>query len=112
MATLLEGHIKRKVVKQTVMTTVYGVTKFGAKLQIKKQLKDIREFPIDSIDDASKYVASKTFDSLNEVFESSQRIQAWLTSCAGVISKDDKSQVSWVTPLGFPVVQPYYKVRY
>ena len=112
IARILEGHIKRKVVKQTVMTTVYGVTKFGARLQIKKQLKDLRDFPIDSIDDASKYVASKTFDSLNEVFESSQRIQAWLTSCAGVISKDDKSQVSWVTPLGFPVVQPYYKVRY
>ena len=111
IAKILEGHIKRKVVKQTVMTTVYGVTKFGAKLQIKKQLKDIRDFPVDSIDDASKYVASKTFDSLNEVFESSQRIQAWLTSCAGVISKDDKSQVSWNTPLGFPVVQPYYKVR-
>ena len=111
IAKILEGHIKRKVVKQTVMTTVYGVTKFGANLQIKKQLKDIREFPVDSIDDASKYVASKTFDSLNEVFESSQRIQAWLTECAGVISKDCKSQVSWFTPLGFPVVQPYFKVR-
>ena len=112
LARVLEGHIKRKVVKQTVMTTVYGVTKYGAKLQIKKQLKDIREFPLDCVDDASKYVAAKTFDSLNEVFESSQRIQSWLTECAGVISKDCKSQVSWVTPLGFPVVQPYYKVTF
>lgn len=36
---MLEGFIKRKVIKQTVMTTVYGVTKYGAKLQIAKQLK-------------------------------------------------------------------------
>lgn len=36
---MLEGFIKRKVIKQTVMTTVYGVTKYGAKLQIAKQLR-------------------------------------------------------------------------
>jgi len=109
LAKILEGHIKRKVVKQTVMTTVYGVTRYGAKLQIKKQLKDIREFPLDSVDEASNYGSTKTFDSLNEAVESSQRIQSWLTECAAVISKNCKSEVSWVTPLGFPVIQPYYK---
>ena len=54
--------------KQTVMTTVYGVTNYGATLQIKKQLKDIEEFPIDHLDHASKYLAKKTFESLNELF--------------------------------------------
>jgi len=39
IAQCLEGQIKRKVIKQTVMTTVYGVTRFGARLQIMKQLK-------------------------------------------------------------------------
>lgn len=38
-AQILEGKITRKVIKQTVMTTVYGVTRFGAKMQIAKQLK-------------------------------------------------------------------------
>lgn len=38
IAQVLEGHITRKVIKQTVMTTVYGVTKFGARLQITRQL--------------------------------------------------------------------------
>ena len=37
-AAVLEGFVRRKVIKQTVMTTVYGVTKFGARLQIAKQL--------------------------------------------------------------------------
>lgn len=38
-AVLLENFVRRKVIKQTVMTTVYGVTRFGARLQIAKQLK-------------------------------------------------------------------------
>ena len=41
IAQVLEGFIQRKVIKQTIMTTVYGVTKFGAKLQIAKQLKGL-----------------------------------------------------------------------
>ena len=39
IAKALKGYIKRKVIKQTVMTTVYGVTMFGARMQIAKQLK-------------------------------------------------------------------------
>ena len=39
VAQVLEGYVRRKVVKQTVMTTVYGVTRFGARLQIARQLK-------------------------------------------------------------------------
>lgn len=39
IAQALEGHVKRKVIKQTIMTTVYGVTRYGARLQIAKQLK-------------------------------------------------------------------------
>lgn len=45
IAQVLEGFISRKVVKQTVMTVVYGVTRFGGRLQIEKRLKEIDEFP-------------------------------------------------------------------
>ena len=37
------------------MTTVYGVTGYGAKLQIAKQLKDIDEFPQDKVNEG-KYI--------------------------------------------------------
>ena len=33
VARTLDGFVRRKVIKQTVMTTVYGVTAYGAKLQ-------------------------------------------------------------------------------
>lgn len=91
------------------MTTVYGVTKYGATKQIARQLKDIDEFPTHMVDQGSKYLANKTFESLNEMFTSSQEIQEWFTECAKVISGECKSNVEWVTPLGFPVVQPYSK---
>lgn len=45
IAQVLEGFINRKVVKQTVMTVVYGVTRYGGRLQIEKRLKEIDEFP-------------------------------------------------------------------
>lgn len=44
IAQALEGFISRKVVKQTVMTVVYGVTRYGGRLQIEKRLKEIDEF--------------------------------------------------------------------
>lgn len=59
IAKTLEGFVKRKVIKQTVMTTVYGVTRFGARLQIAKQLKDIEDFPKEAVWAASSYLTSK-----------------------------------------------------
>jgi len=41
------------------MTTVYGVTKFGARLQIAKQLKDIDDFPKQHVWAASLYLTSE-----------------------------------------------------
>lgn len=38
----------RKVIKQTVMTTIYGVTMFGARQQIKRQLRAL-EIPNEKV---------------------------------------------------------------
>lgn len=45
VAQMLEGFITRKVVKQTVMTVVYGVTRYGGRLQIEKRLRELTDFP-------------------------------------------------------------------
>nr|XP_049705055.1 DNA-directed RNA polymerase, mitochondrial [Helicoverpa armigera] len=108
-AVILENFVRRKVIKQTVMTTVYGVTKFGARLQIAKQLKDIDEFPKEHVWSCSQYLTTKTFDSLREMFTSTKLIQDWFTDCAKLISAVCGESVEWVTPLGLPVVQPYYR---
>ncbi|XP_055889371.1 DNA-directed RNA polymerase, mitochondrial-like [Biomphalaria glabrata] len=107
IAKVLEGFVKRKVIKQTIMTTVYGVTRFGAKLQIHRQLKDIKDFPIEQAWPASIYLTHTTFSCLREMFTATKDIQDWLTETARQISTF--APVDWVTPLGFPVLQPYFK---
>lgn len=110
VAKILSTYVRRKVIKQTVMTTVYGVTRYGARLQIARQLKDIDEFPKDWVWPASTYLTSKTFESLREMFNSTREIQDWFTECARLISGVCGRNVEWVTPLGLPVVQPYNRV--
>ncbi|XP_043252193.1 DNA-directed RNA polymerase, mitochondrial-like [Colletes gigas] len=88
IAKVLEKFVKRKVIKQTVMTSVYGVTKYGAKYQIAKQLKDIENFPEEYVWAGSiyMYLTEKTFYTLRTMFTSAREIQDWFTKCARIIS--------------------------
>ncbi|KAM4549447.1 DNA-directed RNA polymerase, mitochondrial isoform 2-T2 [Odontesthes bonariensis] len=110
IAQVLQGFISRKVVKQTVMTVVYGVTRYGGRLQIEKRLKEIDEFPKEHIWDASHYLVRLVFSGLKEMFTGTREIQDWLTESARLISKSGHT-VEWVTPLGLPVIQPYHRTR-
>ncbi|KAL3427294.1 DNA-directed RNA mitochondrial polymerase [Phlyctema vagabunda] len=90
MAQCLSGKITRKVVKQTVMTNVYGVTYVGAKAQVKKQLvaaypdlpnnTEINPFKL------SAYIVTKIFASLASMFGGAHDIQHWFGECASRIS--------------------------
>ncbi|KAL5996080.1 DNA-directed RNA polymerase 1B, mitochondrial [Asimina triloba] len=106
-AKLLIDQVDRKLVKQTVMTSVYGVTYIGARDQIKRRLKER-----DSIADekqlfaASCYAAKITLTALEEMFQAARGIMSWLGDCAKIIASENHP-VRWTTPLGLPVVQPY-----
>ncbi|XP_051928758.1 DNA-directed RNA polymerase, mitochondrial isoform X1 [Hippocampus zosterae] len=110
IAQILEGFINRKVVKQTVMTVVYGVTRYGGRLQIEKRLKEIDEFPKEYVWEASHYLVRQVFSGLKEMFTGTREIQDWLTDSARLISKAGHT-VQWVTPLGLPIIQPYHRTR-
>ncbi|KAI4231164.1 MAG: hypothetical protein LQ349_005783, partial [Xanthoria aureola] len=85
VARILDGKITRKVVKQTVMTNVYGVTFTGAKLQVIRQLKEL--FPdLPNHLTAGGYVAKKIFKALANMFNGAHDIQYWLGDCAGRIA--------------------------
>ena len=58
-AKMLIGKIARKVVKQTVMTTVYGVTFVGAREQIERQLQDRGDVPLEECYLAAAYLAKQ-----------------------------------------------------
>uniref|UniRef100_A0A8P4KTD6 DNA-directed RNA polymerase n=1 Tax=Dicentrarchus labrax TaxID=13489 RepID=A0A8P4KTD6_DICLA len=110
IAKILEGFINRKVVKQTVMTVVYGVTRYGGRLQIAKRLKEIDVFPKEHVWSASNYLVHLVFSGLKEMFKGTRQIQDWLTESARFISKSGHT-VEWMTPLGLPIIQPYHQTR-
>lgn len=109
IAQVLEGHITRKVVKQTVMTVVYGVTKYGAFHQIHRQLEARDGFPQNKANSGAAYLVDKVFQSLSQMFSATRMIQNWFTDCARLIHRTNNQPLQWTTPLGLPVVQPYFK---
>ncbi|KAM8795105.1 DNA-directed RNA polymerase, mitochondrial [Eudromia elegans] len=110
IAQVLQGFISRKVVKQTVMTVVYGVTRYGGRLQMQKRLKEIDDFPEEYLWEASHYLVKQVFNGIKEMFSATRDIQHWLTESAKLIAKSGQT-VEWVTPLGLPIVQPYYRAK-
>ena len=60
--------------------------------------------------EARAYLATSTFESIREIFTAAQRIQDWLSECAYLIAFVRQEHVSWNTPLGLPVLQPYHQL--
>lgn len=94
IAGKLLGKINRKIVKQTVMTNVYGVTMFGARQQIQDRLKEFNVVSSESYKDARAYIAMAVFNSLGRLFDNAQRIQTWLTEASFEIAKSVPPEVS------------------
>lgn len=85
-AKRLDGKITRKIVKQTVMTNVYGVTFHGAIQQVCKQIED--HYPtLEQPWACSTYVARKIFQALGSMFTGAHDIQYWLGDCASRITQ-------------------------
>ncbi|XP_011101962.1 DNA-directed RNA polymerase 1, mitochondrial-like [Sesamum indicum] len=109
-ARLLINQVDRKLVKQTVMTSVYGVTYIGARDQIKRRLKERGAIDDDTeVFACACYAAKTTLTALGEMFEAARSIMSWLGDCAKIIATENQP-VRWTTPLGLPVVQPYRKL--
>ena len=57
------------------MTIVYGVTKWGARGQIHRQLEDLKGFDQEKSWPSAAYLAGKTFDSIGQMFTATRKIQ-------------------------------------
>ncbi|KHN17513.1 DNA-directed RNA polymerase 3B, chloroplastic-like isoform X1 [Glycine soja] len=111
LAKVLIDQIDRKLVKQTVMTSVYGVTFVGAREQIKRRLEEKGLITDEKLLFAAAcYAARVTLTALGEIFGAARVIMGWLGDCAKVIAFENQP-VRWTTPLGLPVVQPYCKTE-
>ena len=116
-ARLVNGLIDRGVVKRTVMTSVYGVTYIGAKNQISEKIEEKLEekgFDIDEMESeihpACGYLAQVTMEVMGQQFKGARQTMDWLRACARLIGSQGQP-VSFVSPIGVPVVQPYRQRR-
>ena len=91
MAIALKDKVTRKVVKQTVMTNVYGVTFVGARDQVCKQIDAL--YPKLGLENdttnlnLSTYIAKQIFTALASMFRGAHDIQYWLGETAGRICR-------------------------
>lgn len=104
MAVILKDLISRKVVKQTVMTNVYGVTFVGARTQILNQLKiipQLKEYDASESKEFSQHTMSasitrEVFASVKSMFSGANEIQNWFATSARRISLSiSPTQMDW-----------------
>ncbi|KAI4346747.1 hypothetical protein L6164_007617 [Bauhinia variegata] len=92
LARVLINQVDRKLVKQTVMTSVYGVTYIGARDQIMRRLKERAAISDDTeLFSFACYAAKVTLNALEEMFHAARSIMNWLGDCAKVLVKRQKT---------------------
>ncbi|GFR49831.1 hypothetical protein Agub_g11771, partial [Astrephomene gubernaculifera] len=105
-AVKVHGSVDRKLVKQTVMTYVYGVTIIGAREQVENRLEERGWTNAKERRKVATYIASIIFDSMGDVFGPMVAVRTWLGQCARHATSSGQP-VMWSSPLGFPIEQPY-----
>jgi DNA-directed RNA polymerase, mitochondrial len=108
-AQALVGHVSRKLVKQPCMTKLYNVTAYGAARQVSEFLRDnLPEIAEDKRfrGRMAHYLSRIAVEAMRETCGSAGLIMDWLATAAEAIV-ETRRVVSWITPLGFPVEQPY-----
>ncbi|EUD65389.1 DNA-directed RNA polymerase, mitochondrial [Plasmodium inui San Antonio 1] len=100
--------LKRKVVKQTIMTICYGVTSVGAKDQVKGKIQNMISKVLDrnAINQVSQYIANYIFESISEIFKRAMVIKRWFNNLSKV-TNELNIPVTWLSPIGLPCEQPY-----
>lgn len=123
--------LSRKVVKQTVMTTVYGVTLYGAFKQIREKLDEALGDTSDGnynpeTAKMATYTAKYVLEAISDLFSGAKIIQSWLLeNCGRCISAYEKHSLPqrevdffskkrfrpmmWTSLSGLPIIQPYRK---
>lgn len=113
----LQHGISRSVVKRSVMTTPYGVTKRSAiRYVIDDYLrKEQHPFSKESYYEAAATLMEAVWPAIGRVVVKSREAMDWLKACAKAIVKergeDTEGVISWVTPSGFVATQSYYELQ-
>lgn len=113
----LDHGISRSVVKRSVMTTPYGVTRRSAQdYVISDYLKEGKApcFPKEQYMKAAKVLMDHAWPAIGDVVVKGIQAMDWLRKSARSIMRridGDNPIITWVSPSGFPAVQSYYEIE-
>jgi DNA-directed RNA polymerase len=106
--------MNRKLVKRSVMTLPYGSTRYScAEFIVADYLRqgEAPEFERSQYIPAANFLSHIVWDAIGEVVIAASQAMSWLQKAASTLIKSGQSQIRWVTPSGFPVVQVYNEVE-
>lgn len=110
--------ISRSVVKRSVMTTPYGVTRRSAiDYVISDYLAEGKApaFEKSEYMRAASVLMDHAWPAIGDVVVKGIQCMDWLKTSARLIMqtvrKDDEPVITWISPSGFPAVQAYYEVE-
>lgn len=112
-AALVLPHIDGDMVKPGTMTTGYGVTMIGARAQVAAEFsrrgvvfhEDANQHR-ELMNRCSMYLANAVVASVAKAFPRVKATMDWMRRAAATVCKTGKPY-SFVTPLGWPMIQPY-----
>ena len=122
-SNMWKGKVTRKCLKQNVMTFAYGSTHKGRQNQIRDYLRKqadkgtpVFDFPksMSRVDRRNlewnlvMFMATEAGKAIDEVLIGPRQTMDWFKSIVREYNKD-KQAMTWVTPVGFPVIQDYRK---
>lgn len=114
----LSHGVSRSVVKRSVMTTPYGVTKSSATdYVVEDYLKDsgvTHPFEATEFSKAARVLMDHAWPSIGDVVVKGRLAMDWLKASAKAIVKKldpDDPVISWVSPSGFPALQAYFETE-
>lgn len=105
--------LDRGMVKRPCMTFAYSVTSIGIREQIVSEMRkqsDGQYLPGHENWQAAAFLAPIVEDAIRQVVDRAAEAMDWLKGMAKQYTSEE-IPTSWVTPLGFPVVQPYRKAQ-
>lgn len=106
--------VNRKVVKRSVMTTPYGVTRSSAEDYVVSDYlaEETNPFTKEEYRAAAKVLMQAVWPAIGDVVVKGREAMAWLKRAARVIvnsqSGEDTPLIQWESPSGFPASQAYW----
>jgi DNA-directed RNA polymerase, mitochondrial len=113
LAKVWMDKVDRKIVKRPCMTFAYSVTSVGIRDQIASEMRkqtDGQYLPGHENWQAAMFLAPIVEAAIRQVVKRAAEAMDWLKLAAKALTAEE-IPTSWVTPLGFPVVQPYRKAK-